>query len=129
MCFGVIYHVNILRNKSDFRNRYDNRLRELLFCGLPDDPISCGGEEETAFFVYIYITGDVVIVIAGRVMNFAPVVIVVSAVFIYDLGFRLFCTAKFDNVNVFVSGKINCPLEHRPDGRRIFYASMKVEVC
>ena len=76
-----------------FRNRYYRCLRELFLCGLADDPVTCGGEEETALFIGVHIASDVVIVIAGCVMNFTPVVIVVSAVFVDNLGFRLFLPA------------------------------------
>ena len=90
-----------------FRDRYYHRLRELLSCGLPDDPVSCGGKEEPAFLICVYITGNIVIVIAGRVVNFAPVVIVVGAVFIYDFGFCLFLSPQFYDVDIFVNGKLN----------------------
>ena len=73
-----------------FRNRYDHRLRELLLCGLPDDPVTSDGEEELAHFVGVHIAGNVIIVIAGRIVNFTPVAIMVGTVFVDDLGFRLF---------------------------------------
>lgn len=90
-----------------FRSRYDNRLRELFLYSLTYDPVTSSGEEEPALFVGVHIAGNIVIVIAGRVINFTPVVIVVGAVFIYDFGFRLFRAAKLDDVDIIVNGKIN----------------------
>ena len=90
-----------------FRNRYDRRLRELLSCGLTDDPVACGGKEEAAFLIGVHVTGDIVIVIAGCVMNLAPIVVVVGAVFVDNFGICLFCAAEFYDVDVFVNGKIN----------------------
>lgn len=39
--------------------------------------------------------------------HLSPVVIVVGAVFVNNFGFRLFRAPQFDNVDVFVNGKIN----------------------
>ena len=72
-----------------------------------DDPITSCGEEETAFLIGVHIASDIVIVIAGRIANFAPVVIVVGTVFVDDLDFRLFLAPQFDDVDIFVNGKIN----------------------
>ena len=90
-----------------FRDRYDKRLRELLLCGLTDDPLACSSKEEPAFFVGVHIAGDIVIILTGCVMYFTPAVIVIGAVFIYDLGFRLFRAPQFYDVDIFVSGKLN----------------------
>ena len=79
----------------------------MLSCGLTDNPVTSGYKEETTFLIGVHVTGDIVIFFTELVMDFSPVVVVVSAVFIYDFGFRLFCAAKLDNVNIFVNGKIN----------------------
>ena len=90
-----------------FRNRYYRCLRELFLCGLADDPVTCGGEEEFTLFIGVHIAGNIVIVITGRVMNFTPVVIMVGTVFVDDFCFRLFLSPQFDDVDIFVNGKIN----------------------
>ena len=74
----------------NFRNRYDNRLWILFLYGLTNDPVACGGKEETAPLIGVHIASDVVIVITGRIVNFASVVIVVGTVFVNDFGFRFF---------------------------------------
>ena len=64
--------------------RYNHISRYVISTGIVHNPFSCGGEEEITLFVGMDISFDIVIVFAEEIAYFAPVVIMIGAVFIGD---------------------------------------------
>ena len=87
--------------------RYNHISRYVLSTGIVHNPFSCGGEIEASLFVGIDISFDIVIVFAEGVMNFTPVVIMIGAIFVYDLVIVEKFQPQFDNMDILINRKLN----------------------
>ena len=64
--------------------RYNHISRYVLSTGIVHNPFSCGGEEEITLFVGMDISFDIVIVFTEEIAYFAPIVVMIGAIFVCD---------------------------------------------
>ena len=87
--------------------RYNHISRYVLSTGIVHNPFSCGGEEEIALSVCIDISFDIVIVFIEEIAYFAPIVVMIGAIFVCDRVIVSGCQPQLYNMDVLINRKLN----------------------
>ena len=87
--------------------RYNHISRYVLSTGIVHNPFSCGGEEEIALYVGIDISNNIVIVFAEGIAYFAPIFVMIGAIFIDNRFIIIRFQPQFYNVNILINRKLN----------------------
>ena len=87
--------------------RYSHISRYVFYICVTHNPFSCSGEKEAALPISIDISIDIVIVFAEGIAYFAPIFVMIGAIFIDNRFIIIRFQPQFYNVNILINRKLN----------------------